>query len=262
LKTITREIQLSARTGQSCITAACRGNTIKYSCAAPPQFFFITQHTIIATTNLLLQQYKRTYQLHPASCCYSDNAGNCFLLLKPINIVEQQWMPLIPLLIGMATSPDRSPPRSHSHSPPPPPTDKPTPPPPVDVKVGSRETWVTSDEKSDKMSANDFEKQVLGRMNSEGIEFRQMTNYKMTNEQKALIDENKLPALQQFVARGRVTWDTNKNSKKKKHGNTTPQARQDRKSLANNIECDMFMHITGVRSEDEKAALSHLSSRA
>jgi hypothetical protein len=231
----------------------------------------------------------------------------------------------------------------------PPPTLSPSPPvelTPVEADYG--DTWVTSDELSDEISTNAFEKQVLGRMNSEGIDFQQMTHYKITNEQKASIDAHKDSALKQFVPSGKLSWDANKknknNSSNRKNtakqtptslqaegnqegkgtptntnnndantttptslqeGNqddkgtrtnkkrnkkktpktpqsnegdqdhkgtptnnksnknatpTTPQSQVDRRKAQeegapNNIECDMFMHITGVRNDDASIPL-------
>ena len=154
---------------------------------------------------------------------------------------------------------------------PPPPPPRPSPnveqtPSPDAIVAEFHETWLTNDEMSDKISANDemsdkisaidFEKQVLGRMDSNIIEFRQMTHYKMTKKEKETIDKSKTGALAQFVPNGRVTWNTNKETKQNTTP-TTPQSPADRKNskdhgLPNNIECDMFMHVQKVKNDNEE----------
>jgi hypothetical protein len=144
-------------------------------------------------------------------------------------------------------------------SPPPSPNVDQTPSPHA-IEADARETWVTNNEMSDNIAANDFEKQVHGRMDSKSIEFRQMTNYKMTAEQKKVIDGKKDDALGQFSASGQVTWNTNKKNKKSKNNvKATPLSPSDRKKAANglpnNIECGMFMHVQEVRNDSAKIGL-------
>jgi hypothetical protein len=100
---------------------------------------------------------------------------------------------------------------------------------------------------------NDLEKQVLGRMDSEGVKFRQMKTYDLTDAQKEPIDAHKEAKLSEFVPSGRVTWNTNKTTPQKPKGRK--QAKEGEEIGENNIECDMLMHVLELSNGREEIAL-------
>jgi hypothetical protein len=118
-------------------------------------------------------------------------------------------------------------------------------------KPPETENWVHSDGVSDHIAANDFEKQLMGRLDTEGVKCRQMKACALTDAQKDLTDADKEAKLSEFVPSGRVTWNTNKKEPRNKSHRRSVKTVGEGKHV---IECDMF-NILELANDQEEIAL-------